>query len=256
MRTSAFLFPAILTFCSYNTQAQNAKVDTVRDFKVDVNVPKRFYVGNGLDFIMLSTSINKTPSASTYLTVPRFNAIINIGFTFNYDLGTKFGLFSGLGLRNMGFIEKNGDSTIKRRVWSLGIPFGIKIGDLRNRNYAFFGGGIDLPFHYKEKGFVKRSDKDVYTDWLSDRTPRVLPFVFVGHSWDPGITLKIQYYPTNFLNESYAQSSGGMEIKPYDGYKVNLLLLSLGVDIHYNQYRIQQKEYQEIKKAKEQNKLL
>lgn len=210
-------------------------------------IPARFYTGNGLDLAMLSTALVEKPGQETKLTAPRFTAIVNIGFTLNYDVSRNFGFMSGLGLRNMGFIEKfnDGDSTVKRRVYSLGIPLGIKIGDLRNRNFVFLGGGIDLPFHYKEKQFKDRGDKRKIGDWFSDQTPRVLPFAFVGYSFDPGITLKLQYYPTNFVNTDYTNAAG---VKPFAGYNVNLLLLSLGIDIHYGQYKIQEREYQKEKK--------
>lgn len=246
--SSIFLFLMSLT-----ALAQQQKPDTVDNFKVKVSQPARFYVSNGLDFAMLSTSINSRPGKSTYLTVPRFTALVNIGFIFNYDLSNRVGLMTGLGLRNIGFIEKEGDTTIKRRVYALGVPLGIKIGDLRNRNFIFLGGGIDIPLHYQEKVFEKRSDKHRTGDWFSERTPRVMPFVFAGYSFDPGITFKLQYYPGNFLNQDYEETNLSMSplpYKPYTDYKVNLLILSLGIDIHYNQYKIQEKEYQEMKQER------
>jgi len=232
-------------------------VDTVHNFKVGLPVQKRLYAGNGLDFAMLSTALVSRPGSGTELTTPRFSAIVNFGFSFHYDISPRFGLISGIGLRNMGFIETVSDVTYKRRVYSLGIPFGIKIGDLRNRNFLFGGGGIDLPFHYKEKAFVKRSDKEKRSEWFGDQTARVLPFIFIGHSWDPGVTVKLQYYPTNFLNTDFETSDFfGWKVKPFDGYNVNLLLLSIGIDIHYGQYKIQEREYQELKKEREERRLL
>jgi len=229
------------------------KIDTVSNFKVQVPVQKRFYAGNGLDFAMLSTSITSRPGKSTYLTTPRFTAIVNFGFSFHYDLNEHFGFLSGLGLRNMGFIDKYGDSTVKRRVYSLGIPLGIKFGDLRNRNFVIAGGGVDVPFNYREKGFVHRGNKAKFNEWFSDRTPPVTPFVFAGYSFNPGFTLKLQYYPGNFFNQDFTDNMG---VKPYTNYDVHLLLLSIGIDIHYSQFRIQEKEYQQLKKEREQRKTL
>ncbi len=237
-----------LLFCLFSLSSF-AQKDTVANPTIGVSVPSRFYVGNGLDLFMLSTAFVERPGQDRKLTTPRFTAFVNIGFTFNYDPSPRVGLFTGLGIRNMGYIDKfnDGDSTIKRRVYSLGVPLGIKIGNLRNRNFVFFGGGVDLPFHYKEKRFTSRTDKKKIKDWFPDRTQHVLPFAFVGYSVDPGITLKLQYYPTNFLNTDF----GGQNFKPFAGYNVNLLLLSLGIDIHYNQYKIQQREYLEMKGERE-----
>ena len=208
----------------------------------------KYYVGNALDFMMLSTAIVSKPGSSSKLTTPRFTAFVNFGFTLNHDINAKWGWSTGLGLRNMGFIEKEDELTIKRRVYSVGVPFGFKYGDLRNRKFKFFGAGVDFPFHYFEKRFVERSDKIRNNEWFSDRTPKVMPFAFIGQSFDPGITFKLQYYPLNFLNEDFATSDN---IKLYEGYKVNLILFSLGIDIHYNMYKRQQREYLDLKKGKE-----
>jgi hypothetical protein len=262
MRAIFLLTCALLFIFSNVSRAQQKEIDTVQNFTVKVPEQKRFYTGNGLDFIMLSTAIVSKPGKTTHLTMPRFTAIVNLGFTFNYDLDSRIGFFSGIGLRNMGFIEKIGDSTIKRRVYSLGVPLGVKIGNLRNRNFVFLGGGIDVPLHYREKSFRDRGDKDRINEWFSDRTRRVMPFAFVGYSFDPGVTLKLQYYPGNFLNDNYEERAKGVYpgvaplVKPYAGYSVHLLLLSLGIDIHYNQYRIQEREYQEMKKQRQQTNLL
>jgi hypothetical protein len=253
MRLLSLFLCAALWIGHQHARGQEKKIDTVNNFIVKVPEYKRFYVGNGLDFAMLSTAIVSKPGSNTQLTMPRFTAVVNFGITLNYDLNNRIGLMSGLGIRNMGFIEKSGSSTIKRRVYSFGVPLGIKIGDLRNRNFTFFGGGADFPFHYKEKGFQKRSEKMVESNWFGDQTPRVLPFIFAGYSFDPGVTLKLQYYPTNFLNTAFQEADiHGDFYRPYQGYKVHLLLLSLGIDIHYNQWRVQEREYQEMKRERQQ----
>lgn len=250
MNTGARLLVISSLLLSAPAFGQNHSIpDTVNNFTIKVSVPKRCYVSNGYDLAMLSTAFVSKPGQGTELTLPRFTAIVNIGFHFNYDLSKKAGIFTGIGLRNIGFIEREGDLHIKRRVYTLGVPLGFKIGDLRNRNFAFIGGGLDIPFHYKEKTFTERSDKKKSSEWFSKKNVPVMPFVFAGHSFDPGITVKIQYYPFNFMNTDYTDDAG---YRPYAGYKVNLLLLSIGLDIHYAQYRIQEREYQELKKEREQ----
>jgi len=201
------------------------------------------------------------------LTMPRFTPFINLGFTLNYDFNRSFGLMSGLVIHNIGYINKAEyydpsasawrSATIKHRVYSIAVPLGLKIGDLRNRNYFLLGGGIDLPFHYKEKLFRDRNAKISKTSfWYADKsisrfpTPRIMPFVYMGRSFDPGIIVKLQYYPGNFLDPTYSISQGSSvdNVFPFDNYKVHLLLLSLGVDIHYRQYKIQEREYRKMKK--------
>lgn len=253
MKNRLLLLALLLTGVCTSTCAQ-PKPDTVSKLLVDASTTRKLYAGNGLDFAMLSTAF-VSRGGNTELTVPRFTAVVNFGFSLHYDVSNKFGLLSGVGLRNMGFIEKQGDRTYKHRVYSLGIPLGIKFGDLRNRNFAFGGAGVDFPFHYKEKTFVSRSNKTKQSEWFGAQTPRVLPFFFLGHSWDPGITIKLQYYPTNFVNEDYRfVSSTGTAQTPFAGYKVHLLLLSLGIDIHYGKYKMQERSYEMMRKQRERNK--
>lgn len=202
--------------------------------------PKKFYVGNSLDAAIFSTSLLTSPLSNNSLSTLRFSYWFNFGFTFNYDPGKHFGLLSGVGIKNIGFIEKTtiGDSTIKRRVYAIGVPLGIKFGNLNKRNFGFIGGGLDVPFNYREKGFVKRGDKTKFNEWFSDRTNLLLPYVFAGFSINPGLTFKVQYYPGNFMNTSYTSTYNlngiPLSYRPYRNYDVQLLMLCLGMDIHYN----------------------
>lgn len=251
MSKICFLLSLLVCFCFQNVSAQSSKHDNqTKRFEL-VQKRKKFYVGNGLDFAMLSTTTFSKPGVTEKLTNPRLTAVVNLGFTFNFDLEKKLGIYTGIGIRNLGFVEKIKDSTIKRRVYALSIPIGIKIGDIRNRNFLFVGGGVDIPFNYREKGFVKRSSKQKFNEWFSERTTTVLPYVFIGYSFDPGITLKFQYYPGNFMNTSYTEShfltSPGY--KTYAGYNVHFYVISLGFDIHYAQYKIEERAYKKSKKA-------
>jgi hypothetical protein len=255
-RIRVFLYVICLSLMgpSIDAYAQEGKaIDTVMDFKVRVSQPSRFYLGSGIDFAMLSTAFVTSPGENMKLTAPRFTAF-NVGLIVSYDLNEKMGLFTGLGIKNIGFVDRSGDSTIKRRVYALGIPVGIKIGDLRNRNYLILGGGVDFPFHYREKRYVKRGHKFKYGDWFGEQTPRVMPYIFAGMSFNPGVILKLQYYPVNFLNESFREEYYNHfppgYTTPYAGTKVNLLIFTLGIDIHYNQYRIQEREYREMRRKR------
>jgi hypothetical protein len=197
-------------------------------------IPRKFYSANALDGIIFSTALMERPGSSTQLTTLRFS-MLNFGINLHYDFSPGFGIFSGVGIKNIGFIEQfdTPDYTRKHRVYSLGVPLGIKIGKLKERTFLFLGGGVDLPVHYKVKWFADRNDKEKFSEWFSTATPRVMPYVFAGYSFDPGLTVKLQYYPTNFLNEDYSDLIGSPG-RTFNGYKVNLILLSLGIDIHYN----------------------
>jgi len=195
---------------------------------------KKFYVSNALDAAIFSTSSLQKAGRGKLSTL-RFTYFLNFGFNFNYDFNKHIGVYTGLGIKNIGFIDKIADSTIKRRVYTIGAPIGIKFGNLKKRNYGFIGGGVDLPFNYREKGFVKRNNKEKFNEWFSERTPLIMPYIFAGMSVDPGIAFKVQYYPGNFMNTSFAEYPGTsvLPVYPYAGYNVNLLMLSVGFDIRY-----------------------
>jgi hypothetical protein len=207
----------------------------------DVAVKERkIYWGNNLEAAIISSAVFSKPGQSEKASTIRSSNILNLGFTLNNDFSNVVGVYTGFNIKNIGFIEKvfATDSTIKRRVYTLGVPLGIKIGNLADRNFFILGGGVDLPFNYREKRFVKRGDKDKFNEWFSDRTAILLPYAFAGYSVKPGVVVKVQYYPANFLNTNFTEISGA---KPYAGYNVNLVLLSLGVDIHHRRTFIEKR---------------
>lgn len=201
----------------------------------------RLYWGNSMDAAIFSTALVQHTGQAEKLTTLRFSYIVNFGFNLNYDFNRHIGLFTGAGIKNIGFIEKFADSTVKRRVYALGAPLGIKLGNLHRRNFVFLGGGVDVPVNYREKGFVHRGDKEKFNEWFSERTPAFLPYVFAGVSASPGVTLKLQYYPVNFMNQDYTTKHPNdptLQIRPYSSYeRSNLLMLSIGMDIHYNKHK-------------------
>jgi hypothetical protein len=162
----------------------------------------RWYMGNSFDGAILSTAVFERPGQRRELTTLRFS-LLNIGYHINYDFDEHFGIFSGVGIKNIGFIEKNGDSTTKRRVYTIGLPLGFKLGNLQKRHYGFIGGGVDFPINYREKRFVKRNDKYKFNEFFSDRTDDYMPYIFAGFAYGKGSTIKVQYYPGNFLNTGF-----------------------------------------------------
>ena len=201
----------------------------------------RWYTSNSFDIAIFSTSLMERPGSDRDLTTLRFS-MLNFGSHFNYDFDEHFGVFTGLGIKNIGFIEKNGDSTTKRRVYTVGVPLGFKLGNLRKGNYGFIGGGVDFPFNYREKRFTKRNDKYKFNEFWSDRTDDYMPYVFVGLTFGGGTTLKFQYYPSNFFNTEFTEDNNGRTVQPYRGYRVNLLYVALSFDMHYKKHSMKPKE--------------
>jgi hypothetical protein len=140
-------------------------------------------------------------------TTPRFTLFFNIGRNYNYDVTKWLGFYSGINLKNIGIITKSNDSMdvkLKRRVYALGVPLGIKIGDVRGGDFfVFLGGQYDLALNYKEKQFVNGDKVRKFNEWFSHHTPLLMPSLFAGVRFYPGIGIKVQYYPNDFLNKEF-----------------------------------------------------
>jgi hypothetical protein len=205
---------------------------------------RKFYVGSGLDALIFSTAtihhdantpgVNGTsPQSINTLGTMRFTGFLNIGVTANFNVSPHFGIYTGLDLKNVGYIEQNNGYTLKRRTYNVGVPLGFKFGNMaRNKGYLFLGGGLDAPINYYEKYFHDRTNK-TYTlnEWFSDRTPSLMPYVFLGAAFNHGVTAKIQYYPNNFLSENYTDNNGNT---PNAGTVVNLILFSIGFNMYWH----------------------
>ncbi len=194
----------------------------------------RWYFGGNFDGAIFSTAVFERPGVRRGTTPVRFSAI-GIGVNFNYDFDEHFGIFTGIGIKNIGFIEKIGDSTVKRRIYTGGVPLGFKLGNLQKRNYGFIGGGVDFPINYREKGFVNRGNKQKFNEFWSDRVEWYQPYLFAGAAFG-GTTLKLQYYPGNFFNTDYEVGPSGNTTKPYKDWRAQIIYLTIGMDIRHKMH--------------------
>jgi hypothetical protein len=191
----------------------------------------KWHYASHFDGSILSTAL--ISGANVGNPVIRYAPFFNIGHTLHNDFNKHSGAIIGIGIKNIGFIEKRGDTTFKKRVYAFGVNASLKFGDLPSNRFVFIGAGLDLPFHYKEKQFVNRSDKRKSSEWFSTATPQFLPNVFIGFV-RKSFSLKLQYYPVNFLNDNNTR---------FKDEKVNLLLLSFGHDFKFylNKSNVKQK---------------
>jgi hypothetical protein len=199
------------------------QVDTIQGLKQPRPPVDHFYIASGLDGLIISNANIDHPGFE-YQSVARFTTFFHLGLTLNYNMTRNIGAFTGIDVKNIGIIEHNGN-VLKHRTYNVGVPVGIKIGNMMPRKfYCFLGGGVDFPVNYKEKSFSIRASKDKFYEWFSHRTPFVTPYVFAGISYY-NITLKAQYYPVGFFNQDYVDGNGD---KPYAGYDVHIYMLSMG----------------------------
>jgi hypothetical protein len=163
--------------------------------------------------------------------IPRFTMFFNVGTNANYDLGKNLGVFAGLNLTNIGMITEESivgtvrtdDFKYKQRVYAVGVPVGIKIGDLRK--FYFYGGAeAALAINYKEKTFINGEKVDKFNEWFSNRTNAFMPALFAGFQTKSGFGLKVQYYLNDFLNPEFGEGNA----RPYAGMESQIFFVTLG----------------------------
>ena len=82
----------------------------------------------------------------------RFSGFFNGQEQFHWDFSKAFGIFSGIGIRNIGYIHKFGDSvTVKQRQYALGVPLALKLGGMKKNFFVSAGAELELFFNYKQK---------------------------------------------------------------------------------------------------------
>jgi hypothetical protein len=188
------------------------------------------YLTSGGDGGILSFSTVKR-SGQSVSTIPRFTTFFNFGTNVHYDFTNNIGVFTGFNVKNIGLIMKDSANTrYKRRLYTLGIPVGIKLGNMNNGNFFFAGAEAGLAVNYKEKKFVNGDKKDKFNEWFSDRTPKILPSVFAGIR-TKGVNLKFQYYLNDFLNSNFSESVNGVTSTPYRNLESSVFFVTLGYDL-------------------------
>jgi hypothetical protein len=192
-------------------------------------------VASAFDGFILSFSKVDIAGASIS-TKPRFTCFLHLGFTVHVEFSKNVGIYSGLGIKNIGFITENTVAGVpvmkKRRSYNLCLPLGLKIGAF-HKSIALFGGGtIELPFHYKEKYFENGDKKSKFTEWFSNRTPLYMYSAFGGIEFPLGFYVKFQYYFSNFLNKNY--SGDGIT---YANFDARVFYISFGFNFYNKKYK-------------------
>ncbi len=196
---------------------------------------------------------NITDNGSEEGSILRFSPVVNIQNWVNIDKTDNFGLFTGLSVRNVGFIydvpnnspvkyDYPNETNVRKkfRTYNLGIPIGVKLGNLSDK-FVFIGYELEIPLNYKEKTFINDDKEDKDNIWFSNRVNTFNHSVMAGVQLPYGATLKFKYYLTNFFNKKYEASDGqGGTIKPYENVDVNVFYFSLSfgllknADFYYN----------------------
>lgn len=194
------------------------------------------YVTSGGEMIFSFASIedNGRDEGSTL----RWAPVFNFQSMFNADFSENVGFFTGLALRNVGYIYDNyrvdpsDQFTYKKkfRSYNIGIPVGIKIGNLKGM-FVYGGYEVEFPILYKEKTFENNDKINKITGWFSPRQERFQHGFLVGIQFPYGANLKFKYYLSEFHNRDYVDGQGN---RPYENLKSNVFYFSLNFDLFRN----------------------
>jgi hypothetical protein len=190
--------------------------------------PKQWYSTSGGELILSWADASKDGADATVIT--RFSPVVNLQYQAHYDLSKSFGFFTGVNVRNVGFIYDlpyEESTRYKARAYTIGIPVSLKLGEMKGV-YLFGGYEFELPFNFKTKKFVNEDKVEKISDWFSDKTPSFYNSFFLGIQGPSGIQLKFKYYTTNFFNKDYKEADGTM---PYAGFDANVFYFSLSFQI-------------------------
>lgn len=179
--------------------------------------------------------------------ITRFSPVFNFQTQVHRDMNDRFGFFTGLSMRNVGFIYDDPDAAKhypdptypagtsvrwKARAYTLGIPIGLKFGNMSGQ-YVFAGYEIEFPFNFKYKRFDNSDKKDEQDEWFSARTPGIYHTAFFGVQTSYGTQIKFKYYLNNFFNKGFTttDANGVPGYQPYANFDANVFYVSLSFQI-------------------------
>lgn len=205
-------------------------ITSFTNLKAQEQSNKKLYSSTSLEIIF--SFANVSAEGVSISNVMRFAPVFNFQWLVNYDLSNNFGIYSGLDIRNLGFIRENlaldPKLKFKHRVYTFGLPVGLKVGNIKDGIFVYFGGQIEWAFNYKEKRFENNDKVDKFVEWNSKRVNQWQPSAFIGIDFPYGINIKFKYYFDDLLNEDFIlYDADGVASKPYAGQNSQLFYFSI-----------------------------
>jgi hypothetical protein len=193
------------------------------------------YVVPGVEMIFSFANIKDQGISET--STMRWAPVLNVESVLHRDINPHLGLFTGIAIRNVGYIYDNytypdEEQVYKKkfRSYNLGIPLGVKFGDL-DKLFFFAGYEIELPFIYKEKTFENDSKETTISGWFSSRQNLFQHGLMGGVQFPHGLGVKFKYYLSEFHNQDYSDPAG---IQPYSGLDSHIFYVSINFKLFFN----------------------
>lgn len=159
-------------------------------------------------------SLGQVETDSTDITpILRWSPFFSLEEQFHFDFSKLFGIYTGLGIRNVGLIShinatfvtdtfgntSTSEVTVKERSYSLGLPLAIKLGNLEDGTYFSIGAEAEIMFAWKRK--IMDGNNKVKTDaWFDDHVNIFNPSIFTEVHFGKATYVRFKYYLLDFLN--------------------------------------------------------
>jgi len=207
---------------------------------------QKAYTTSGGEMIFSFATIDNNGGESG--NIMRWSPFINFQNLVNYDFNNNLGVFSGLNIRNVGFIYDVPNTNIRKkyRNYTAGIPVGFKLGKLDNL-FVYGGYEIEFPLNYKEKTFENEKKTDKFNVWFSKRVPSVYHSLLLGINLPYGTNIKFKYYLTGFFNKNFKETIDGEVKMPYENLEANVFYFSLTFDLFKNTHFVDPMDSKNVK---------
>jgi hypothetical protein len=182
-------------------QIISAKAQEATPAQLNAAPINKWYGMSGAQLIFSNGIVNE--GNTTLPNVLRFTCFFHIQRQYHYDFGKAFGIYTGISLINVGFINKLGDTydaTLKQRSYSIGIPLGLKLGNMPHGDYIAAGAEGECMFAYKQKVLYNGNKYANNDDWFSAQHVNLFnPSAFAEIRLHSGAYIRFKYYLLNFL---------------------------------------------------------
>ncbi|HTB33120.1 MAG TPA: hypothetical protein VK808_13920 [Bacteroidia bacterium] len=192
-----------------------------------------WYGMTGAQLIFSEGGVND--NGATLHNIVRFTCFFHVQHQFHYDFGKAMGLYTGFSIINVGFINTipvpdGSSATLKQRSYSVGIPLGLKFGNMPKGNYLAVGAEGECMFAYKQK-ILYNGNKTIFNDNLfsSNYVNLFNPSVFGELRFHNGTYIRFKYYLLNFLVDKTSMLDIGQYQVAYTPEKSTLYYLSVGL---------------------------
>jgi hypothetical protein len=187
----------LLLVCSTTVYGQKQKQKNPNPDPV-----KAWYGMEAYEFIFSKGEVKA--GAQTLDNIVRFTGFFNGQSQRHYNFSNHFGMITGIGIRNVGLLNKydlpDGKFEMKNRAYSIGVPLAFKLGGMVNGNYIAFGAEAEYMFQYKRKIWYNRNDTKT-SEWFSNEVNGFNPSLFADIRFHNGTFFRFKYYLNDFLSD-------------------------------------------------------